>query len=68
MAVCVYCGSFELSKNFDYDTAHTHYECEDCGGTFTEQDLRFCDICGKQILKGEEHYNEDNFLVCSHCR
>ena len=48
--VCPICESEELDKNYNYDTAHTDYECKECGHTFTEDSLIFCDQCGKQVI------------------
>ena len=48
--VCPICESENLDKGYNYDTALIDYECKECGHTFNDKSLIFCDQCGKQII------------------
>ena len=61
---CPICGSDMVISEFDYNDGLNHYECEECGHSFTNKDLMFCDECGEQIILSEKLYS-DGFDFCS---
>lgn len=60
---CPHCGSDDVIKNYNYDTALIDYECRECGADFTDNNLQFCDGCGEQII-GNGIW-DDGYLFCS---
>ena len=61
---CPNCEWTDVEKNYNYDTALIDYECKECGHTFTDDDLMFCDECGEQIPNNKV-INSDGMMFCS---
>lgn len=64
---CPYCGSEELDRNYNYDTAQVEYECRFCGETFNDNEIVCCDICGEQILFGDVYHDDEGETICEDC-
>lgn len=62
---CIHCGSDMVESEYNYETAHTDYTCQECGETFTQWDIPICEGCGKQILEEEFVFLEET--LCKDC-
>lgn len=63
---CHFCGSTNVERNYNYDTAYLDFECKDCGETYNETILIYCDRCDCQIPQDEvENLNGD--VLCEEC-
>ena len=63
---CPKCGSDLVDSNYNYETSHTDHKCEECGNTFTESDLHYCEDCGCQIIDIET-FVLFNDILCEDC-
>lgn len=62
--MCPNCGSSIHKSNFAYNEGKSYYECEDCGNTFSDDDIVYCDECGDQVIESERiDYN--GMIFCS---
>lgn len=61
---CIFCGSDMVESGLDYDDGKIHCKCQECGETFTDVHISFCDECGKQLLK-DEAIVYDGMQFCS---
>lgn len=62
---CINCGSDMVESNYNYSTAHTDYECQECGEKFTNVDITFCEDCGRQIVEEEFVFLDE--ILCKDC-
>ena len=56
---CPYCGSDDIDRNYNYDTANTEYECRFCGESFMDSELVYCEKCGWVPIPESELPNEE---------
>lgn len=61
---CIHCGSDMVLKGYDYDNGIIRYECQECGEDFTENDIKRCEVCDKQVLDNE-YLEYDDTKFCS---
>lgn len=64
---CPYCGSRELDRNYNYDTAQTEYECQFCGENFIDGDLIYCEKCNTQLVYDEVYHDDEGETICEDC-
>lgn len=62
--VCPHCGSNMIKSDFDYNQGISYYECDDCGNTFSDDDIVYCDECGDQVIESER-IDYDGMVFCS---
>lgn len=62
--ICPNCGSEMVGAEYDYDDGHIHYECYECGNTFVDTSLVYCDECGHQVTDFES-VEHDGMVFCS---
>lgn len=63
---CHHCGSEDVQGDYNYDYGTTSYHCNFCDEDFTEDDLTFCDQCGKQItLQDDMVISDEGDNFCS---
>mgnify|MGYP003542956836 FL=1 len=64
---CPYCGSDDIDRNYNYDTANTEYECRFCGESFLDSELVYCEKCNAQIMYDEVHHDDEGDTICPDC-
>lgn len=64
---CPYCGSEELDRNYNYDTAQTEYECQFCGENFIDGDLIYCENCNAQLIYDDVYHDDEGETICEDC-
>lgn len=64
---CVNCGSQMIDKNFNHAHGHTAYKCNECGTTFYQMDITYCEECGEQIIDGMEDFVFLDKTLCKDC-
>lgn len=61
---CIKCGSDDVYSDYNYDFGKLYYECNECGESFSEDDLSYCDMCDEQVLP-DEIKTVDGMVFCS---
>ena len=62
---CIHCGSDMVENNYNYETSNTDFTCKECGETFTNLDIPYCEECGEQII--DEEFVFLNETLCKDC-
>lgn len=60
---CVKCNSDMVISYYNYDTGLLNYECKECNHNFTEKAIKYCDMCGEQII--DDVVETDDMVFCS---
>lgn len=64
---CVFCNSTMLVSDYDYNSGIIRYECEECGKTFSEDNITHCDECGEQVIEDERIDYDGMVFCCGEC-
>lgn len=61
---CPNCGSDMVNGGIDYNQGKRYYECEECGNTFSDDNIVYCDECGDQVIESDR-IDYDGMVFCS---